>query len=72
MSDLTTNIPNDSRVISRDITRDITQDTSKNMIIKDKKSTTIVLKAVDLNIRRIAERINLISDEETDKFPPFA
>ena len=69
MSDLTTNILNDSRVISRDITR---RDTSKNMIIKDKKSTTIVLKAVDLNIRRIAERINLISDEETDKFPHFA
>jgi len=60
MSDSTTNIPNDSR----DITRDITQrDTSKNLMIKDKKSTIIVLKALDLNIKRIAERY---------KFPDFA
>ena len=68
MSDSPKNTPNDSR----DTTRDITRDTSKNMMIKDKKSTTIVLKAVDLNIKRIAERINSISNEENDKFPPFA
>jgi len=69
MSDSTTNIPNDSRDITRDITR---RDTSKNLMIKDKKSTTIVLKAVDLNIKRIAERINSISNEEIDKLPYFS
>ena len=68
MSDSTTNIPNDIR----DTTRDTTRNTSKNLMIKDKKSTTIVLKALDLNIKRIAERINLISNEETYKLPDIA
>ena len=43
-----TNTPKNPENISNNITK-----IQNNSLIKDKKSTTIVLKAVDLNIKRI-------------------
>ena len=63
------NIPNN---ISSNTPNNISSNITKIQnipLIKDKKSTTIVLKAVDLNIIRInGIRINI----ETNNFPHFS